>query len=113
MKDEVLLMTKSTRINREKETVKTMIKLYCTDHHTLTLELCRDCDELLQYAHTRLELCKFGENKGVCADCSIHCYKKEMREKIQGIMRYSGPRMVFSHPMMALQHIIDRRKNSI
>jgi hypothetical protein len=35
-----------------------------------------------------------------------------MREKVRGVMRYSGPRMTFRHPVLALFHFIDglRRK---
>jgi predicted amidophosphoribosyltransferase len=102
-------MAISTRISREKKTVQAMILLHCKRKHHPTLELCPDCQELLNYAYKRLDQCKFGENKPVCGNCVIHCYKSEMREKIRGIMRYAGPRMLLSHPLMALQHILDKR----
>ena len=31
--------------------------------------------------------------------------KPEMREKIRQVMRYSGPRMIFHHPIAALRHL--------
>lgn len=102
-------MTK-TRVDREKRTVEVMIKLYCQQKHTPSNTLCSDCQQLLSYALQRVEHCKFGENKTVCGDCPVHCYKQEMREKIQGVMRYSGPRMLLFHPLMAFQHILDRRR---
>jgi hypothetical protein len=37
----------------------------------------------------------------------IHCYKPAMREKIKNVMRYSGPRVTFRHPILALFHVID------
>jgi hypothetical protein len=30
-----------------------------------------------------------------------------MRERIREVMRYSGPRMLLSHPLMAIRHLID------
>lgn len=29
-----------------------------------------------------------------------------MREKIRVVMRFSGPRMIFHHPVMATKHVI-------
>jgi hypothetical protein len=37
-----------------------------------------------------------------------------MRERIRNVMRYSGPRMVYRHPVLALFHMVDgRRKKPI
>jgi hypothetical protein len=33
-----------------------------------------------------------------------------MREKIREIMRFSGPRMIFYHPIMAIRHLIESKK---
>jgi hypothetical protein len=33
-----------------------------------------------------------------------------MREEVRKIMRYSGLRMVYKHPIAALRHMIDRRR---
>jgi hypothetical protein len=30
-----------------------------------------------------------------------------MREKIRSVMRYSGPKMLLSHPVHGIMHIID------
>lgn len=32
-----------------------------------------------------------------------------MKEKIRNVMRYSGPRMILHHPIMAIRHVIDKR----
>jgi len=40
----------------------------------------------------------------------VHCYKPAMRENIRAVMRYSGPRMISHHPLMAIQHLIDKRR---
>jgi hypothetical protein len=37
----------------------------------------------------------------------MHCYKPAMREKIKDVMRYSGPRMSYRHPLLALFHFFD------
>jgi hypothetical protein len=33
-----------------------------------------------------------------------------MREKIRMVMRYSGPRMIYKHPIAAVWHLIDTRR---
>lgn len=102
-------MIQTTRAEREKKTVEVMIQLYCKDNHKPTETLCSECQELLDYSQKRAENCKFGEDKPVCGDCTVHCYKKDMREEIRRVMRYSGPRMVLHHPVMAMQHLIDKK----
>jgi hypothetical protein len=50
------------------------------------------------------------ETKTFCSNCNVHCYKPEMREKIREVMRFSDPRMIFYHPIMAIRHLIESRK---
>jgi len=87
-----------------------MIALYCRDHHHTEGELCNACRELVAYASVRLEHCPFQENKTTCGNCPIHCYKPQMREKIREVMRYSGPRMIWHHPLLAIGHMLDGLK---
>ena len=84
-----------------------MIRHYCRDKHGAKQQLCPDCSKLLSYAGKRLQNCPFQEGKTTCGKCKVHCYKPVMREKIREIMRYVGPRMLTSHPIMGIQHIID------
>ncbi|MFI3295939.1 MAG: nitrous oxide-stimulated promoter family protein, partial [Rikenellaceae bacterium] len=93
-----------TRLEREKRTVSKMIEIYCRSHH-ITSALCTECRELAKYANTRLDHCPFGENKGVCNKCTIHCYKPSMRSRISEVMRYSGKRMILYSPRAALWHL--------
>lgn len=93
------------RIHFEKLTVETMIKIYCKRHHKTITSLCEDCRELLAYSTMRLDNCKFKGKKPVCGRCKVHCYKTEMRDMIRNVMRFSGPRMLFSHPIMTFYHI--------
>ena len=69
--------------------------------------LCPQCQELLTYAHQRLERCKFGNEKPSCTRCSVHCYKPAMRQQIRQVMRYSGPRMLLHNPVLAIRHLWD------
>ena len=94
-----------TEIEREKRTVERMIKLYCR-HKEGNRVLCRNCEELRDYAFCRLSSCPYGNKKGSCKHCKIHCYKPEMRNKIKEVMRYSGPRMLLYYPIDAIRHLI-------
>ena len=94
-----------TRIEREQKTVAQMIRIYC-HHHEGNQELCADCTALLDYARKRLAHCPFGEDKSSCRKFSVHCYRPDMKERIRSVMRYSGPRMIFYHPVAAIRHVI-------
>lgn len=94
------------KIEREKRIVESMIRLYCRGKEGNN-ELCDDCRALLTYAHARLSRCKFGNDKTSCKRCPIHCYKPDMRSRMRQVMRYSGPRMLFHHPITALRHIFE------
>lgn len=96
------------RLAREKATVAAMIKLYCSKHHGS--KLCVECEQLIDYACTRVDRCVYGGSKPVCGSCQIHCYKPDMREQICKVMRFSGPRMLLQHPIMAVMHLIDSKK---
>ena len=73
---------KKNRIAREKETVELMIRLYCRKKEKNTV-LCPDCEELLRYAHARLDRCPFGEKKSSCKKCTVNdCLLKLKSERI-------------------------------
>ena len=97
----------SRRLQREARTVAAMIRRYCRDRHHTTDGLCPECAELLAYARRRLARCPFQERKTTCGKCPVHCYAPAMRERIREVMRYAGPRMLLSHPLMALRHLLD------
>lgn len=86
-----------------------MIGIYCRGNHSGNdgnkKELCDYCKKLEEYALFRTEKCPFMETKTFCSACKVHCYAKEQREQIRAVMRYAGPRMIFSHPVLALKHI--------
>lgn len=95
---------------REKKVVSRMIALYCTKNHGTKGGLCPDCAALDAYARQRSDKCPFMETKTFCSNCKVHCYKPEMRERIRQVMRFSGPRMLFYHPVLALRHVIESKK---
>ena len=95
---------------REMKTLEFMIGIYCRKKHKHKDGLCAECQDLLDYARFRRSLCPFGDKKTFCSNCTVHCYKQEMREKIREVMRFSGPRMLFVHPLMAIGHVLESRK---
>ena len=102
-------MNIQTKREREKQTVSLMIAIYCRAKHG-GRELCPDCAALDAYARLRSDRCPFMETKSFCSNCRVHCYRGDMREKIRSVMRFSGPRMIFHHPVMAIRHVIESKK---
>jgi Nitrous oxide-stimulated promoter len=104
-----------TRIEREKRLVKFMINRYCADNHK-TEQLCFDCNDLLEYSLKHLIKCPFAVNKPACSNCTIHCYSKIYKKKIQTVMRYSGPKMIYKCPKDSILYFFDKlryRSNSV
>jgi hypothetical protein len=85
-----------------------MIGLYCRRNHRQDAGLCPECAALHAYAMLRLERCRFGADKPVCADCPVHCYRPDMRARIREVMRFAGPRMLLAHPLLAIAHLLDK-----
>lgn len=99
----------TSKREREKQLVSQMIALYCKRTHG-GKGLCSDCAALDAYARQRSDKCPFMETKTFCSNCKVHCYKPEMREKIRAVMRFSGPRMIFYHPIVAVRHVIETKR---
>lgn len=98
---------------REKKIVAQMIALYCKRNHRDRHgenELCPECAALTEYAWRRSDLCPFMEHKTFCSNCRVHCYAPEMREQIRVVMRYAAPRMLFYHPIAAIRHLIESKR---
>jgi len=107
-------LMKNKPLEREYKAIEAMIGLSCRERHdTKKGELCPACRELLTYAKARLDKCPYQEKKPTCARCPIHCYKPPMRERIRDVMRYAGPHMLRSHPVLAIRHLLDGRKTVI
>ena len=52
-----------TRIEREKQTIKLMVEIYCKKKHGTKGELCAECQEFLEYAHKRLSFWNFQDQE--------------------------------------------------
>ena len=96
-----------SRIEREKQTVRKMIELYCR-HRLKQVNIPEEYQHLAEFACHRLDHCKYGENKTACKNCPTHCYAPKEREQIRRIMRWAGPRMIFYSPIEAIRHIFNK-----
>ncbi|MCG9480024.1 MAG: nitrous oxide-stimulated promoter family protein [Actinomycetia bacterium] len=96
-----------TIIELEKITVTKMIELYCAHLHSPNGgPPCKQCSKLITYVHLKLDHCLFGNDKPTCNNCTMHCYQPQMRSRIKLIMRYSGPRMLYCYPVLAIKHLM-------
>lgn len=104
------MKTVEEKRQREKQLISLMISIYCRKKHKCKNKLCPCCQELLNYAFVRCDKCPFMETKTFCSNCKVHCYKAEMRKRIKDVMAFSGPRMIFHHPVIAVNHVIESKK---
>ena len=103
-------MDTQTKREREKRMVSQMIALYCRKKHHTRGDLCPQCAALDAYAKMRADKCPFMETKTFCSNCRIHCFKPDMRAKIREVMRFAGPRMILHHPVAAIRHVVETKK---
>ena len=98
-------------IDRENRVIEIMIAMYCRKkHNSKDKELCEECGKLFEYAKLRLSKCPFGDKKPFCSKCEIRCYNDKMRAQIKKVMRFSGPKMIFKHPILAFWHLFSMFK---
>lgn len=97
----------------EKDIVNLMIKIYCKGNKHNSKGLCDDCFDLIVYSNTRLDKCPFMKTKTFCKNCNVHCFKEDKKVKIKNVMKYSGPRMLFYHPIIAIKHGIKSYKDKL
>lgn len=95
---------------KEQRVVGKMIQLYCKKNHKTQEKdgegLCPACRELCDYARMRSAKCPHMKEKTFCSNCKTHCYQEAYRKRIKEIMRFSGPRMLFYHPVLCIEHAI-------
>lgn len=97
-------------LKRERKTMYHMINIYCKAHHKKSIESCDECNEFWEYTNKRLDHCPYGENKPNCKQCPVHCYTGDMKEHAKKIMRYSGPKMAYKHPILAIIYMRNAKK---
>jgi hypothetical protein len=104
------------RLRREQRTIEAMLHIWCKAHllHVRARdgELCAGCKALFDYASYRLLKCPYGEEKPTCKKCPIHCYTRDMREQMYEVMRFAGPRMLLRHPVLAIRHLRDEKREA-
>lgn len=107
MNEEIL----SGKLLREFKTIAAMVHIYCKAHCDAKGDVanCPDCHAFLDYAHTKLDRCPYGQAKPTCNKCPVHCYKPDLKAKAREIMIYAGPRMLLPHPIMAIRHLLNER----
>lgn len=96
----------------EKKLIQKMIKIYCKNTHK-SQDLCSECSELAAYAMLKSDKCPRMEVKKFCSGCPHPCYGKDQRKSIQGVMRYSGPRLIFYAPIKTIEHAYETIKNQL
>ncbi len=89
-------------------TLRLLLAIHCAGRHGGRDDLCRECQELFDYAAARVGQCPHQPHKPTCRACVIHCFDAAHRERIRAAMRYAGPRMFLRHPWRALRHLLGR-----
>lgn len=73
--------------------------------------LCAECEAHLAYGERRRAYCP-KEPKPFCANCDVHCYKRDEREWQREMMRYSGRRsMLHGHAIDGVKHLVETRRH--
>ena len=98
-------------MENERKTLTAMRQLYCHDHHAGGTSHARNAATLQSMPIAARGL-PFSNGQATCGHCRIHCYRAEARAAIQEIMRYSGPRMLWRHPLLAIRHMRDSLRKS-
>ena len=100
--------TLEQRHQKDDATLYAMASIYCKGNHPDATRnergVCPACEEVVHYSLERTAKCPY-EHKGVCKDCTIHCYKPDMRAGIKEIMRYGAPRMIYQHPALTAYYL--------
>ena len=101
-------------MNKEQEigTITRMVRRYCRSVHETGGRFFHTKRPLPEHVKKRRGICPHGDNKPFCSNCPIHCHKPEMRQQMRAVMRYAGPRMLLTHPILVLRHMTEtmRRK---
>ena len=107
-------MLASRRLDRK--TLISMFRIYCRamKHERSSGEggkLCSSCSELLNYSLDKTAKCQWKKEGRLCSSCPVHCFEPEERERIKVVMRFSGPRLMLSHPLFAIRYLIMKAFN--
>ncbi len=90
----------------KKRVVSEMIGIYCRAKHKSRGDLCKDCKELEIYSNKKTDNCRNKNEKIICKNCSTQCYSKEMKKRIQEVMRFSGIRYFIRKPIAVIRYML-------
>jgi len=98
----IVQMKHSVRKQRELDTAKAMIRLYCKTLHRGAI-ICPECEGLIEYVETRVASCRLGEDKPNCLQCKSQCYHPAKRLHFSHVLRWSSPKLAWRRPLQALK----------
>ena len=109
------------RRRNETLTVLAMLEMYCSKHHHGQEKrrllpfgeyaLCPKCAEKAAILIRQTSRCPHMAYKTFCHECPRPCHRPD--PEIAAMMRYSGPRLMLRHPILAFRHLhylLARRK---
>ncbi|MDO5100211.1 MAG: nitrous oxide-stimulated promoter family protein [Eubacteriales bacterium] len=67
-----------------------------------SVQLCEDCRDLLLIGWRHTNNCPRMAEKTFCHHCPKPCYRKADEERIKTVMRQSGRRLLWKHPLLAV-----------
>lgn len=70
-------------------------------------------EEIKSYSLKRLDNCIHIGEDIFCGFCEIQCFGDKYKKEIRSIMRFSGPRMILYHPIMAIRYLKAKIKCSL
>lgn len=98
--------SKQTKINNEISVIITMIDIFYKNKKHKNQYTSTEIEELKNYCKSRVDNCPVILEKSFCSSCKIHCYDEEHRALIKKVMKYSGPRMIYYHPILLVKHLL-------
>ncbi|KLV03983.1 hypothetical protein ABT56_16775 [Photobacterium aquae] len=96
----------SVRQQRELNTAKAMIRLYCKTLHRGAI-VCPECEGLIQYIEDRMWQCRMGNEKPHCLRCQSPCYQPAKRLQLSHVLRWAMPKFAWRNPLQAIKFKFD------
>ncbi|MGR5061680.1 nitrous oxide-stimulated promoter family protein [Photobacterium sp. DNB22_13_2] len=94
------------RQQRELDTAKAMIRLYCKTLHRGAI-MCPECEGLIEYVEHRVQKCRLGNEKPNCNQCKSNCYQPAKRLHFNHVSRWAMPKLVWRRPFQILKFKFD------
>jgi len=112
------------KFKSEVETLSKFFQIYCSEKHTsqtqrdynvtykdLTLKfqvnLCDECNNLLNYAIQRLQECPH-DPKPRCRKCENPCYEKDKYKQMAKMMRFAGMKLGLTKAAQRIKKIFKK-----